>query len=370
MDAPVMGPPKTGSTPAAGSRSSTGTPIGMGMVPTAGTTGSNQGGASGSLGAAGAVASGIAAGSGGGSAGVMGAAGSAASAAGGGAAGSGAAGSGSTAPGASTGSLPPIDDPAKPGKFTAVWEEGKGPGGNYTTITPMELAQSELKHPILIWGPGAGAYPEIYKSLLDHIATHGFVIVSYNSTPQGPELNDAIDWTLEESKREGSPFFNKLDTTKIAMGGQSAGSLATFQAGGDDRLTTTLHINGGTFDGNVSNLKKPALFICGDDPAVSGGDGTWESDMARPNCDRDFANIKIPVWYGVVIGSSHTTVIDNAMSGTPAGTPAEKLAYLAADVAWLRWQLAGDETMKALFVGPDCGYCKDTKLWLVQQKGL
>lgn len=268
------------------------------------------------------------------------------------------------------GSAAPSVDPSKPGMFTPTWEEGVGPGSNYTTITPIELAQSELKHPILIWGPGAGAYPEIYKSLLDHIASHGFVIVSYNSTPQGPELNDGIDWIIEESERDGSPFYNKLDTTKIAMGGQSAGSLATFQAGGDERLTTTLHINGGTFDGNVSRLKKPAFFVCGDDPAVTGGDGTWTSDLARPNCDRDFENIEIPVWYGVVIGSSHTSVIDNAMSGMPAGSEAIKQAYLASNVAWLRWQLGGEPEMKALFVGPDCGYCKDSATWLVQQKGL
>lgn len=291
-------------------------------------------------------------------------------AAGEGSAGNAAAGSGGRVPSAATGTLPAIEDPAKPGQFTAVWEEGKGPGSNYTTITPKELAQSERKHPILIWGPGAGAYPEIYKSLLDHIATHGFVIVSYNTTPQGPELNEGIDWILEESKRDGSPFYNKLDTAKIAMGGQSAGSLATFQAGGDERLTTTLHINGGTFDGNVSELKRPALFICGDDPAVSGGDGTWESDLARPNCDRDFETIDIPVWYGIVVGSSHTTVIDNPMSGRPTGAQEIKQAYLAANAAWLRWQLAGDETMKAFFVGSDCTYCKDKATWLVQQKKL
>lgn len=277
---------------------------------------------------------------------------------------------GDPATSAATGVLPPVVDPGEPGSFTPVWEEGAGPGGNYTTIVPMELAQSEIKHPILIWGPGAGAYPEIYKSLLDHIASHGFVIVSYNTTPQGPELNEGIDWIEAESQREDSPFFNKVDTTKIAMGGQSAGSLATFQAGGDERLTTTLHINGGTFDGNVSRLIKPALFICGDDPAVSGGDGTWESDLARPNCDRDFENIDIPVWYGVVVGSSHTTVIDNPQSGMPTGSPEIKKAYLSADAAWLRWQLAGDETMKELFVGASCGYCTQTSTWLVQQKGL
>src|SRR5262249_10537719 len=161
---------------------------------------------------------------------------------------------------------------------------------NYTSIAPKELGQAGLKHPILVWGPGAGAWPAIYQTLLDHIASHGIFILAYNSTPQGPELTQGLDWIIDEAKREGSAYFNKLDTTKIAMGGQSAGSLGTFAAAKDERLTTTLHINGGTFDPHtdVKNLIRPAQFICGDDPAVTGGDGTSVSDLARPNCEIDF----------------------------------------------------------------------------------
>ena len=40
--------------------------------------------------------------------------------------------------------------------------------------------------------------------------------------------------------------------------------------------------------------------MCGDDPSVTGGDGTYDSDLARPNCDADFMNAMVPVWYGVV----------------------------------------------------------------------
>jgi hypothetical protein len=142
------------------------------------------------------------------------------------------------------------------------------------------------------------------------------------------------------------------------------GSLSTFDAAkGEDRILTTLHINGGTFDhSQVNNLSRPAFFICGD----NGGDGTWEGDMARPNCDADFMNAKVPVWYGVVVGSSHTTVIDQ---GSMDMSPLKQL-YFASTVAWLRYQLTDDAVMKALFVGADCGYCKDTKAWLVQQQDL
>jgi hypothetical protein len=270
-----------------------------------------------------------------------------------------------------TGTLPAITDPIMKGPFEITETDNVGPMNNYTTIEPKNLGQDGIKHPILIWGPGAGSTPAIYQMLLNHIASHGFVIVSYNSTPQGPELKTAIDWILGEAMKEGSKYAGKVDTTKIAMGGQSAGSIATFQAGKDDRLTTTVHINGGTFNhGDVANLIKPAFFVCGDDPNVTGGDGTWDSDLARPNCDADFMNAKVPVWYGNVIGSSHTTVIDNPLQDTAAKDVPLKNQYLGSTVAWLRYTLAGDDVMKQLFVGPSCGYCTQSTVWKVQQKDL
>ncbi len=267
-----------------------------------------------------------------------------------------------------TGGLPAITDPALPGAFTVKRTNNVGPLISFTMFEPMELGKDGIQHPIVIWGPGAAASPDIYLQLLQHFASHGLVVISYNSTPQGPELTRAIDWITQQAATQSSPYFNKLDVTKIAMGGQSAGSLATFAAANEPRLTTTLHINGGTYNRDAAkNLIKPAFFICGDDPATTGGDGTWESDAARPNCEADFMTATVPVWYGVVIGSSHTTVIDNPlnMSMSPL-----KVYYLASSVAWLRWQLAGDLTMKALFVGPDCGYCKQPMVWEVKQKDL
>jgi hypothetical protein len=117
------------------------------------------------------------------------------------------------------GTLPAISDPTMMGPFGIVETDKTGPMSNYTIIAPKELGQGGVKHPILIWGPGAGSTPAIYQTLLNHIASHGFVVVSYNSTPQGPELKTAIDWIITESKRDGSPYLDKVDTTKIAMGG-------------------------------------------------------------------------------------------------------------------------------------------------------
>ena len=269
----------------------------------------------------------------------------------------------------STGVLPPVTDPGAPGPFTPMETDNTGPNNQYTIIAPMELGQGGIENPILVWSPGAGADPAIYQTLLNDIASQGFFVISYNSTSTGPELTTAIDWIVSQGTTQGSPYYGKVDTTKIAAGGQSAGSLAAFAIAGDMRLTTTLHINGGTFAPHtaVMNLVKPAQFICGDDP--DGGNGLTQGDLARPNCDADFQLATTPVWYGDVNGSTHTTIIDNPLTPSAPSDPLKK-PYIAATVAWLRWQLAGDQTMKPLFVGSSCGYCLQTSTWTVQQKNL
>jgi hypothetical protein len=270
----------------------------------------------------------------------------------------------------STGVLPPVTDPGATGPFDVTETDNVGPGNNYTVIAPTPLGQNGVKNPILVWSPGAGASPAIYQTLLDHIASHGFVVVSYNSTAQGSDMTAGIDWIVSQSTTQGTPYYNVVDASKIAAGGQSAGSLATYAIAGDARLTTTLHINGGTFapHTDVANLVKPAQFICGDYP--DGGDGLSMGDLARPNCDVDFQMATAPVWYGDVIGASHTTIIDAVLGfGTPPTDPLKR-PFLAATVAWLRWQLAGDLTMKPSFVGSSCGFCTQTSTWQVQQKNL
>jgi hypothetical protein len=263
-----------------------------------------------------------------------------------------------------TGVLPPITDPGATGPFTPTETDNTGPGGNYTAIAPQELGQNGIENPIFIFSPGASAWPSLYQTLLNHLASHGFFVLAYNSTAQGTDMTAAIDWLVAQSMQQGSPYYNKLDTTKIAAGGHSAGSVATFQIANDARLTTTLHFNGGTFAPHteVANLVKPAEFLCGDDP--DGGDGLFTGDLARPNCDADFMMATTPVWYGDVIGAGHLAIADNGIG------PDLKKPFLAASAAWLRWQLAGDQTMKSLFVGANCGFCMQTTTWTVQQKNL
>jgi hypothetical protein len=44
-------------------------------------------------------------------------------------------------------------------------------------------------------------------------------------------------------------------------------------------------------------------------------------------------------------------------------------AFAVAVNAWLDWHLKGDRAASKMFVGPDCGLCKDTN-WNVQMKNV
>jgi hypothetical protein len=260
-----------------------------------------------------------------------------------------------------TGIFPPVTDSAAKGSFTAATITNTGPSSTYTIIHPTELGKDGVKHPIVVWGNGAVMSPPLYKPFLDHVASHGFVIIAYNATPEAAQMTAALDYIIAENAKSGGQFAGKLDTAKVAAMGHSAGSVATFKIASDARLTTTLHWNGGTFSPHteVQNVKKPSLHVCGD----AGGDGLIVGDVARANCDVDFTSVKAPIWYGNVIGSSHMTI------AAAAGDALLK-HYQGAVAGWLRWQLAGDETMKALFVGPSCALCGQSTVWKVQQRDL
>ena len=255
-------------------------------------------------------------------------------------------------------SLPTVTDFKKAGPFTPM--RGSGPSG-YVVFYPQELGRDGAKHPIVSWGPGAAENAGIFSMLLNHLASHGFAVISYDATPQGQELIKAIDWMIAENARSGSVFYQKLETSKIAAGGHSAGSLATFVVGADKRLTTTMHISGGTFDPHtdIKNLHAPALFVCGE----PGGDGLLVGDVANANCEIDFMNATVPVFYGITQGASH-------MTPTDIGDSAIRTHQFGAMVGWLRWQLAGDVNARTLFVGTACTLCKDTAWGTAKQKNL
>lgn len=230
------------------------------------------------------------------------------------------------------GTLPPVASVDADGPFATTVTQNTGSSRSGWVVRPTNLGANGLKHPIFIWGPGAGTGPAEYEFHLRRLASHGFVVFSQTSSNSGSEMTAAMTWLIAENNRAASPYYQKLDTTKIAAGGHSRGSIASFAIAADPRLTTTIHISGGSFDGRGSdNLRKPAAYMCG-------GDDT----LALPNCDRDYANTDVPVFYTVMDNVDH---IQAAREALPAIT------------AWLRWHIGGETSRRDMFLATNCSFC-------------
>jgi hypothetical protein len=239
------------------------------------------------------------------------------------------------------GTLPPVSSVDADGPFATNAATNTGPARAGWVVHPATLGANGLKHPVFIWGPGAGTGPSNYDFHLRRIASHGFIVYSETSTSSGSEMKAAIDWLIAENGRPASPYYQKIDTARIAAGGHSRGSVGTFAIASDPRLKTTIHVAGGSFDGQGSrNLRKPAAYICGS-----------EDTTATPNCRNDYTATTTPVFFTVITGATH---INAAREGLPA------------IVAWLRWHLADETDRRASFLAP--GGAFTTGKWVSQQK--
>ncbi len=230
------------------------------------------------------------------------------------------------------GSLPPVSDVTRPGPYAVTIDQTAGPGNDGWLVYPTNAGQNGVDHPVFIWGPGAGSDPAAYEDMLRQWASHGFVVYSEVSSSSGDYMVEALDWLEDENVRSGSPLYQDLDLTEVAFGGHSRGSIGTFDVANDPRLKTTVHVAGGSFDGNgPSNLRNPALYIGGD------------ADFATSNVERDYTNTRVPVWFNILDDTDHIMATRNAQHII---------------TAWLRWHLADEEFRRTEnFLRSDCTFC-------------
>ena len=250
----------------------------------------------------------------------------------------------------------------------------------FTIYRPQNLGDfdSKQKLPILLWGNGGCAdSSSMHKLFLNEIASNGFIIFAIGpfSSLQNPmqkgamegerkeiSLLEALDWAVAENSRESSEYYGKLDTGKVAAMGMSCGGLQALEVSPDPRIGTSVICNSGVLNGpppegfslpaltkdDLKRLHAPIIYIIG-----------GEKDIAYPNAMDDFKRIKkIPV---VIIN------LDVGHGGTYAQPHGG--AFSGPTIAWLKWQLNGDEEAALMFRGEDCGLCKDTE-WKIETKNI
>lgn len=232
----------------------------------------------------------------------------------------------------------------------------------HTVFRPKDLSvfSDKNKLPIIAWGNGACTNsPWEHVNFLSEVASYGFLVVAIGPMPQegqrgsgqskSAQMIDAINWAIAQNGDKTSPYYNKIDISKIAVSGMSCGGLQTIENAPDPRVTTAVICNSGLFVnpstamGGMPNLSKeyllklhtPTLYILG-----------GETDIAYSNGMDDFKRINhVPVFVANMKGIGH--------GGTYSQPHGGDFAKVAA--AWYKWQLKDDREAGKLFMGEPCG---------------
>ena len=240
---------------------------------------------------------------------------------------------------------------------------------DFVTYRPVNMAnavsRNKGKLPVLVFANGGCMDTSIgYENMLTDIASYGYVVVAigemqmmaqHEKDRQTPStmVAKALDWISQQAATPGSPYYDKIDETKIAAAGHSCGGAQVLANAADPRLKTYLILNAGmgkmtmadASPKSLKNLHGPILYLVG---------GT--TDVAWQNAQMDYKAIKkVPV-----------VLADNTKSGhggtyeQPNGGDNARMVR-----AWLDWQLKGVTENKSVFIDGDL---KDYPDWTIQHK--
>lgn len=245
----------------------------------------------------------------------------------------------------------------------------------HTVFRPNDMSGFGAKNklPIIAWGNGACANsPWEHVNFLSEVASYGFLVIAIGPMPQEGErgggrstssqMIDAINWAIAQNGEKTSPYYNKIDVTKIAVSGMSCGGLQTLETAPDPRVTTAVICNSGILSNSgsgmpgmpaltkehLAKLHTPTLYILG-----------GEKDIAYNNGMDDFKRIDhVPVF---------VANMDVGHGGTYRQPHGGEFAKVA--TAWFQWQLKGDKEAAKLFTGEPSGLAKNSN-WKVEKKNI
>ncbi|RJQ71018.1 acetylxylan esterase [Pseudonocardiaceae bacterium YIM PH 21723] len=225
-----------------------------------------------------------------------------------------------------------------PGPF-AVTSEQSGVG--HTVFRPTDL--TTCSHPVILWGNGTGATPDNYLQLLQHLASHGFIVAAANTeqSGSGKEMLAGLDWVTGENSKPGSPYAGHVDLAHVGASGHSQGGAGTVQAGADPRVVSTVPIEPGP-GGDNGKLHGSVFWLAGQFDLI-----VLPILLVLPRYQQSG---HIPAVYGELAGATHLT---------PQGDGG---GFRGPITAWFRYQLMGDAQARAEFVGQNCGQC-GSKAW-------
>jgi hypothetical protein len=205
--------------------------------------------------------------------------------------------------------------------------------GTNTYFHPATMTAG-TKLPVILWGNGTSVTPDCYTVLLHHWASYGFIAAAANTTNSGSgrEMLAGLDYLTSANGQAGNKFYGVVDLANVGTSGHSQGGGGSIASGRDPRVKTIMPIEGAG-GGGFNRTGVTALVLAGDADTLVGTTGPTNF----------YNGLQVPAALAIARGASHFTVNNSV--------------FRPATTAWALWQLKGDQTAKAQFVGPNCGYC-------------
>jgi dienelactone hydrolase len=169
----------------------------------------------------------------------------------------------------------------------------------------------------------------------------------------------AVEWALSQNDKADSPIHGMVDGEHIGSFGHSQGGEGSVETGADPRIDAIAPLSAGPMGDGEAKIHCPAFYTLS------------ENDVVTPESYRpSYEATKSPSVLGVTNGGDHDDYSDKADDpGIPGLTSNDGLRTRAAIVAWFEWQLKGKAAIKSLFVGKDCGFCRDANWKTFESKG-
>lgn len=272
----------------------------------------------------------------------------------------------------------PTADPTIAGPFQVAADKNVGPLAGvvpdpiygdqqqrFNVYRPSDLENSGYCHPILIWANGYRDNPEQnppecvvdsnsnqwcgqYLPMVNHLASHGFVVVAPLSTATGNgdplPTTVGLDWILEQADDPSSPYYQRLDTANVGQLGHSFGGMSTCSSASDPRYRALGTICG---TGPLEGVHTPMLFFCGERDDVVTCSGVRDTFLSVTDQPAFFLN---------ELDSDHGSWVYEGPGGVS----------LSSAAAWFRVHLMGDTENRRFFYGPDCTFCSDSRVQVEQ----
>jgi hypothetical protein len=246
------------------------------------------------------------------------------------------------------------------GTMGSIGEGGDDPSG-FTLFFPKG-AKSDERFPLLTWGNGTLCSPTLYDELMNFIVSYGYVVIASNTSNAGTgaEMLKAVDWALAQNDKADSPIHGMIDRDKIGAFGHSQGGEGAVNAASDARIRAVAPLSAGPMGSGEGKIQCPTFYTL------------TANDVVTPDSYRaSYDGTKTPSVYGVTSSGDHMEYTDKANGiGLPGLTSNDAEMTRGAITAWFEWQLKGKQEIKPLFVGKDCGFCKDANWKSFESKGL